>query len=185
MKQEEKSKSYFISQGFGGSGKACSPAPRGKASTPSLCPASFVTTAASLTSLLTHSRAPRGQRTCWPVHTRSSPTSTSLRGKNQTQVRKEKRRHVECGITFVCCVFPSPFLTSLPDPSCGLIPRIQSGYSLLCDSVILYQCHTGFKLLGSSSVSCDPNSQKWSPTPPTCEGAKTKPGPWFRAKIHF
>lgn len=55
------------------------------------------------------------------------------------------------------------------DPSCGAIPRIQSGYSLLCDSVILYQCHSGFKLLGSSSVSCDPNSQQWSPTPPTCQ----------------
>ncbi|XP_037624116.1 thyroid peroxidase [Sebastes umbrosus] len=55
------------------------------------------------------------------------------------------------------------------DPRCGPIPRIQSGYSLLCDSVILYQCHSGFKLLGSSSVSCDPNSQQWSPAPPKCQ----------------
>ncbi|KAF0041022.1 hypothetical protein F2P81_006920 [Scophthalmus maximus] len=60
------------------------------------------------------------------------------------------------------------------DPSCGPIPRIQSGYSLLCDSVILYQCHSGFKLLGSSSVSCDPVSHRWSPAPPTCQGAKSK-----------
>ncbi|KAI3371241.1 hypothetical protein L3Q82_023863, partial [Scortum barcoo] len=30
------------------------------------------------------------------------------------------------------------------------------------------QCHAGFKLLGSSSVSCDPHSQQWSPKPPTC-----------------
>lgn len=65
-------------------------------------------------------------------------------------------------------------LTSLPDPSCGPIPRIQSGYSLLCDSVILYQCHSGFKLLGSSSVSCDPNSLQWSPTPPACQGIEPK-----------
>ncbi|KAG8012707.1 Thyroid peroxidase, partial [Nibea albiflora] len=53
------------------------------------------------------------------------------------------------------------------DPRCGPIPRIQSGYSLHCDSVILYHCHSGFKLLGSSSVSCDPNSQQWSSIP-TC-----------------
>lgn len=68
-----------------------------------------------------------------------------------------------------------PFLlTSLSDPGCGPIPRIQSGYSLLCDSVILFQCHSGFKLLGSSSVSCDPFSHQWSPTPPTCQGIETK-----------
>ncbi|KAM9854787.1 eosinophil peroxidase [Aulostomus maculatus] len=52
--------------------------------------------------------------------------------------------------------------------SCGPIPRIQSGYSLLCDSGILYQCHSGFKLQGLSSISCDPNSQQWSSAPPTC-----------------
>ncbi|XP_078113281.1 eosinophil peroxidase [Sander vitreus] len=62
----------------------------------------------------------------------------------------------------------SPWKEPDTDPSCGPIPRIQYGYSLLCDSVILYQCHSGFKLLGSLSVSCDPNSQQWSPTPPTC-----------------
>ncbi|XP_034736051.1 eosinophil peroxidase [Etheostoma cragini] len=63
----------------------------------------------------------------------------------------------------------SPWKEPDTDPSCGPIPRIQYGYSLLCDSVILYQCHSGFKLLGSLSVSCDPNSQQWSPTPPTCQ----------------
>ncbi|XP_040893963.1 eosinophil peroxidase, partial [Toxotes jaculatrix] len=63
----------------------------------------------------------------------------------------------------------SPWKEPDTDPTCGPIPRIQSGYSLLCDSVILYQCHSGFKLLGSSSVSCDPNSHQWSPTPPTCQ----------------
>lgn len=65
-------------------------------------------------------------------------------------------------------------LTCLSDPSCGPIPRIQSGYSLLCDSVILFQCHSGFKLLGSSSVSCDPVSHQWRPTPPTCKGIEPK-----------
>lgn len=60
--------------------------------------------------------------------------------------------------------------TSPPDPSCGPIPRIQFGYSLLCDSVILYECQSGFKLLGSSTVSCDQYSHEWSPAPPTCQG---------------
>ncbi|KAK5867277.1 hypothetical protein PBY51_011784 [Eleginops maclovinus] len=63
----------------------------------------------------------------------------------------------------------SPWKEPDADPSCGPIPRIQSGYSLLCGSVILFQCHSGFKLLGSSSVSCDPNSQQWRPAPPTCQ----------------
>lgn len=109
MMQEEESKFVFVSRGFGGRGKACSPAPRGDTSTPSLCPASFVTTATSLTSPPTRSHAPRGRRTCWPVRTRSSPTSTSARGKKQTQVRKWKRGHVECDIRFVV-FFTSPCL---------------------------------------------------------------------------
>ncbi|XP_023149131.2 eosinophil peroxidase [Amphiprion ocellaris] len=63
----------------------------------------------------------------------------------------------------------SPWKEPDSDPSCGPIPRIQSGYSVLCNSVILYQCASGFKLLGSSSVKCDSNSQQWSPAPPTCQ----------------
>lgn len=64
--------------------------------------------------------------------------------------------------------FPSS--ASLPDPRCGPIPRIQSGYWLLCDSVVLYQCQTGFRLSGSSSASCDPVSRQWSSRPPMCRG---------------
>ncbi|XP_075993791.1 eosinophil peroxidase [Genypterus blacodes] len=63
----------------------------------------------------------------------------------------------------------SPWKEPDMDPSCGPIPRIQSGYSLLCDSMILYQCHSGFKLLGSASVSCDLDSLQWRPVPPTCQ----------------
>ncbi|XP_028286259.1 eosinophil peroxidase [Parambassis ranga] len=63
----------------------------------------------------------------------------------------------------------SPWKEPDTDPSCGPIPRIQSGYSLLCNSVILYQCQSGFTLLGSSSISCDTKSQQWSSTPPTCQ----------------
>ncbi|KAK2842367.1 hypothetical protein Q5P01_012567 [Channa striata] len=63
----------------------------------------------------------------------------------------------------------SPWKEPETDPRCGPIPRIQHGYSLLCATAILYQCHSGFKLLGSSSISCDPKSQKWNPPPPACE----------------
>uniref|UniRef100_A0A8C7G3X0 Eosinophil peroxidase n=1 Tax=Oncorhynchus kisutch TaxID=8019 RepID=A0A8C7G3X0_ONCKI len=56
------------------------------------------------------------------------------------------------------------------DPSCGPIPRLQSGFSLLCDSVIYYQCGPGYQLIGPSSVTCDPNSYQWSPAPPICHG---------------
>lgn len=93
------------------------------------------------------------------------------------RVRRRWGRGTEDCVIIRFVVFTSPCLISLPDPSCGPIPRIQSGYSLLCDSVILYQCHSGFKLLGSSSVRCDPNSQQWSPAPPTCQGAKRKVDP--------
>ena len=87
------------------------------------------------------------------------------------EVKKNKKKPVEYDIW----VF---YLTASPsDPSCGPIPRIQSGYSLLCNSVILYECHSGFKLLGSSSVSCDLNSQQWSSTPPTCQGTEKKVRP--------
>eukprot|EP00063_Salmo_salar_P050971 XP_014025806.1 PREDICTED: eosinophil peroxidase-like isoform X1 [Salmo salar] len=54
------------------------------------------------------------------------------------------------------------------DPSCGPVPRLQSGFSLLCDSIIYYQCGPGYQLIGPSSVTCDPNSYQWSPAPPTC-----------------
>lgn len=62
---------------------------------------------------------------------------------------------------------------SLLDPICGRIPRIPSGYSLLCNSMILYQCQAGFKLLGSPSISCDAESQNWSSPPPKCQGKIT------------
>ncbi|KAM4521404.1 thyroid peroxidase-like [Fundulus diaphanus] len=62
----------------------------------------------------------------------------------------------------------SPWEEPHADPICGPIPRIHSGYSLLCDSMILYQCQAGFKLLGSPSISCEAESQKWSSPPPTC-----------------
>ncbi|XP_037109430.1 eosinophil peroxidase isoform X1 [Syngnathus acus] len=62
----------------------------------------------------------------------------------------------------------SPWKEPHSDPKCGPVPRIQSGYSLLCDAVIQYKCQAGFKLQGSSSISCDAQSQQWSSPPPTC-----------------
>lgn len=72
------------------------------------------------------------------------------------------------------CTFMVIFLKTLspPDPVCGPIPRIHSGYSLLCNFTILYQCRVGFRLLGSASISCDAESQKWSSPPPTCQGRR-------------
>ncbi|XP_041966392.1 eosinophil peroxidase [Alosa sapidissima] len=55
------------------------------------------------------------------------------------------------------------------DPTCGSVPRIQPGYSLLCDSAVLYQCPAGFSLVGPSQVKCDPHTQQWTSAPPTCQ----------------
>ncbi|KAJ0069318.1 hypothetical protein NL108_003252, partial [Boleophthalmus pectinirostris] len=62
----------------------------------------------------------------------------------------------------------SPWKEPDRDPICGLIPRIKAGYSLLCHSMVLYECQSGYKLLGSSSITCDPNMRKWRPAPPSC-----------------
>lgn len=131
---------------------------------------------------------PHHSRPCWPVLTHRearghaglfTPAHLPPRPQPMERTRHRWRSGKENRVIsdLSCCVFTWTCLPSHPDPSCGPIPRIQYGYSLLCDSVILYQCHSGFKLLGSLSVSCDPNSQQWSPTPPTCQGMKPKLGP--------
>lgn len=155
-------------EGSGGRRRASSPKRSGNASAPSRCPASSVTTATSPGCPLTRSHTRGRRRTRCLVHTRSSPTWTCRRGRNRTQVRKTVPRPGRC----LHSVFSSASVcnASLSDPRCGPIPRIQSGYWLLCDWVVLYQCQTGFKLSGSSSVSCDPVSQQWSSGPPTCRG---------------
>ncbi|XP_066524928.1 eosinophil peroxidase [Hoplias malabaricus] len=56
------------------------------------------------------------------------------------------------------------------DPVCGSIPRLKVGFSVLCDSAVLYQCPPGYLLLGSTHVTCDPNTHLWTPQPPTCHG---------------
>lgn len=152
-------------EGSGGRRRASSPKPRGNASAPSRCPASSVTTATSSGCPLIRSHTRERWRTRCPVHTRSSPTWTCSRGRNRTQVRMTiYPTHSRC-LHF--CFHSSTWLS---DPRCGPIPRIQSGHWLVCDAVVLYQCQVGFKLSGSSSVSCDPVSQQWSSRPPTCRG---------------
>ncbi|KAJ8252219.1 hypothetical protein COCON_G00215310 [Conger conger] len=55
------------------------------------------------------------------------------------------------------------------DPICGAIPRLKFGFSLLCDSALLYRCHDGYLLNGPSSIRCDHSSSQWSPAPPSCQ----------------
>ncbi|KAG9280811.1 eosinophil peroxidase-like [Astyanax mexicanus] len=55
------------------------------------------------------------------------------------------------------------------DPVCGSIPRLKVGFSVLCDSTVLYQCPTGYLLHGASHITCDPNTHLWTPLPPTCQ----------------
>lgn len=93
----------------------------------SLCPASFVTIATSLTSPLTRSHASRGRRTCWSVHTRSSPTSTSPHGKNQTQVKwKGKRRYIlnHKSLHILYCLFLLPYLSYCVEEVWGNLHKI-------------------------------------------------------------
>ncbi|XP_035252326.1 eosinophil peroxidase [Anguilla anguilla] len=63
----------------------------------------------------------------------------------------------------------SPWGEPDTDPICGAIPRLKFGFSLLCDSALLYRCHDGYRLNGPSSIRCDHNSNQWSPAPPTCQ----------------
>ncbi|XDV53494.1 hypothetical protein PO909_021977 [Leuciscus waleckii] len=54
------------------------------------------------------------------------------------------------------------------DPVCGEVPRLHLGFSVLCDSTVMYQCPTGYSLQGAAHVTCDLNTHSWSPQPPTC-----------------
>ncbi|XP_053496888.1 eosinophil peroxidase [Ictalurus furcatus] len=55
------------------------------------------------------------------------------------------------------------------DPVCGSIPRLKVGFSVLCDSAVLYQCPSGYLLHGAAHITCDPNTRLWTPHPPTCQ----------------
>ncbi|XP_036390591.1 eosinophil peroxidase [Megalops cyprinoides] len=66
------------------------------------------------------------------------------------------------------------------DPKCGSVPRLKSGFSLLCGSTLLYSCHHGYHLNGPSSIKCDHISNQWSPAPPSCQDINecaNKPSP--------
>ncbi|XP_051976005.1 thyroid peroxidase [Xyrauchen texanus] len=55
------------------------------------------------------------------------------------------------------------------DPVCGAVPRLRLGFSVLCNSAVIYQCPTGYLLHGATHVTCDPNTHQWTPQPPTCQ----------------
>ncbi|XP_026057745.1 eosinophil peroxidase [Carassius auratus] len=55
------------------------------------------------------------------------------------------------------------------DPVCGAVPRLSLGFSVLCESAVIYQCPAGYLLQGATQISCDPKTQLWTPQPPTCQ----------------
>ncbi|TRY95993.1 hypothetical protein DNTS_002156 [Danionella cerebrum] len=54
------------------------------------------------------------------------------------------------------------------DPVCGAVPRLTLGFSVLCESAVLYQCPAGFLLQGASVITCHTETGQWKPQPPTC-----------------
>ncbi|KAI7790631.1 putative eosinophil peroxidase-like [Triplophysa rosa] len=54
------------------------------------------------------------------------------------------------------------------DSVCGSIPRLRVGYSVLCDSTVIYQCPAGYLLHGGPHITCDPDTHQWSLPPPAC-----------------
>uniref|UniRef100_A0A672KJN2 Eosinophil peroxidase-like n=1 Tax=Sinocyclocheilus grahami TaxID=75366 RepID=A0A672KJN2_SINGR len=59
---------------------------------------------------------------------------------------------------------------SFSDPVCGAVPRLNLGFSVLCESAVMYQCPTGYLLQGATQITCDPNTHQWTPQTPTCQG---------------
>ncbi|XP_060770521.1 thyroid peroxidase isoform X6 [Neoarius graeffei] len=55
------------------------------------------------------------------------------------------------------------------NPVCGSIPRLKVGFSVMCNSAVLYQCPSGYLLRGATHITCDPNTRLWTPNPPTCQ----------------
>nr|XP_055048103.1 eosinophil peroxidase [Misgurnus anguillicaudatus] len=54
------------------------------------------------------------------------------------------------------------------DSICGTIPRLRLGYSVMCETAVVYQCPAGYLLHGASEITCDPKTRQWTPQPPTC-----------------
>uniref|UniRef100_A0A8C1R6X6 Eosinophil peroxidase n=1 Tax=Cyprinus carpio TaxID=7962 RepID=A0A8C1R6X6_CYPCA len=71
----------------------------------------------------------------------------------------------------VCYSCSANIWVSFSDPVCGAVPRLSLGFSVLCESMVIYQCPTGYLLQGATQITCDPNTQQWTPQPPTCHGS--------------
>ncbi|KAG5839962.1 hypothetical protein ANANG_G00210950 [Anguilla anguilla] len=104
----------------------------------------------------------------------------------RAELQRVSLSRIICDNTHIAHVPPDPFARTqrpgdvLPcshpliphldlNPICGAIPRLKFGFSLLCDSALLYRCHDGYRLNGPSSIRCDHSSNQWSPAPPTCQ----------------
>uniref|UniRef100_A0A673MS14 Eosinophil peroxidase n=1 Tax=Sinocyclocheilus rhinocerous TaxID=307959 RepID=A0A673MS14_9TELE len=71
----------------------------------------------------------------------------------------------------MCYSYSANIWLSFSDPVCGAVPRLSLGFSVLCESAVMYQCPAGYLLQGATQITCDPNTQQWTPQPPTCQGS--------------
>ncbi|XP_062859634.1 eosinophil peroxidase [Trichomycterus rosablanca] len=74
-----------------------------------------------------------------------------------------------CTHTNITHLNPSAWKEPDADPVCGSIPRLKVGFSVLCNSAVLYQCPSGYQLQGATQLICDPNTHLWTPNPPICQ----------------
>ncbi len=155
--------------GSGGRMKVCSAPLRETLCAPHLCPASSVTTHTSGWCPLTPSHTHSTPTTCCPAH--ASPTWTSQRGENLTLVLLVTENNQIILLFDVCYSYSDNIWVSFSDPVCGAVPRLSLGFSVLCESAVVYQCPAGYLLQGATQISCDPNTHQWTPQPPTCQGS--------------
>ncbi|XP_038663574.1 eosinophil peroxidase-like [Scyliorhinus canicula] len=52
---------------------------------------------------------------------------------------------------------------------CREVPKVERAYFFFCNRSIHFECHAGFKLVGTSSLTCDPLTGAWSSAAPTCQ----------------
>uniref|UniRef100_A0A671K5M5 Eosinophil peroxidase-like n=1 Tax=Sinocyclocheilus anshuiensis TaxID=1608454 RepID=A0A671K5M5_9TELE len=71
----------------------------------------------------------------------------------------------------MCYSYSANIWVSFSDPVCGAVLRLSLGFSVLCESAVMYQCPAGYLLQGATQITCDPNTQQWTPQTPTCQGS--------------
>uniref|UniRef100_A0A673JIP2 Eosinophil peroxidase n=1 Tax=Sinocyclocheilus rhinocerous TaxID=307959 RepID=A0A673JIP2_9TELE len=83
--------------------------------------------------------------------------------------RKDENNHIIL-LFYVGYSYCPNIWVSFSDPVCGAVPRLNLGFSVLCESAVMYQCPTGYLLQGATQITCDPNTHQWTPQTPTCQG---------------